>query len=45
MLLHEFKWKKEVLLSGEPVPVDFCASWCPSCRARNPVVEALARGG
>jgi thioredoxin 1 len=46
MLLDEFNWKKEVLQATDPVLVDFCASsGCPPCRAMNPTVEALARGG
>jgi thioredoxin 1 len=43
MLLREFNWKKEVIQAGEPVLVDFWASWCPPCLAMNPTIEALAK--
>jgi thioredoxin 1 len=29
------------LAKGEPVIVDFAASWCPTCRAQKPIVQGL----
>ena len=29
------------LAAGKPVIVDFQASWCPTCKAQKPIVDAL----
>ena len=29
------------LAKGEPVIVDFSASWCPTCKAQKPIVQGL----
>lgn len=31
------------LAQGQPVIVDFSASWCPTCKAQKPIVEALMK--
>ncbi len=31
----------KALAAGQPVVVDFAASWCPTCKAQKPVVQAL----
>ena len=31
----------KALAAGEPVVVDFAASWCPTCKAQKPVVQSL----
>ena len=39
----------KAVAAGQPVIVDFQASWCPTCKAQKPIVDALLaepkRGG
>lgn len=35
-------FEKEVLLSKEPVLVDFWASWCMPCKMLSPIVDQVA---
>ncbi len=33
----------QAVAAGEPVIVDFAASWCPTCKAQKPIVDALLK--
>ena len=32
----------KALAAGQPVVVDFVASWCPTCKQQKPIVQSLA---
>jgi len=36
------QFSRDVLLSSQPVVVDFFGTWCPPCRALAPILETLA---
>lgn len=41
--VNGFNFEHEVLKANLPVLVDVTASWCPPCRAAEPVLNRLAR--
>lgn len=40
--ITEKNFKEEVLLSEQPVLIDFWASWCGPCRMVGPIIEQIA---
>ena len=42
LTLTSANWQSEVEESGQPVLVDFSATWCPPCRAIAPTIDAIA---
>ena len=42
MHFHKDSFEKDVLLSSQPVLVDFWAPWCAPCRMLAPIVEEVA---
>ena len=42
IIVTEENFDKEVLLSKEPVLVDFWATWCGPCKMLSPIIAEIA---
>lgn len=42
LVFNDLNFEEEVLQSGEPVLVDFTATWCGPCKRLTPIVEEVA---
>lgn len=43
VILSDDNFENEVIKSGQPVMIDFWATWCAPCRMIAPVVEEMAK--